>query len=615
MTESNQKAEEIIERFGGIRPMASKMGIPVTTVQGWKKRDAIPDNRVADVLASAHTHKIDVSDLIAGQHSAPQSGEDLIAEGEDQSSTPVKEEEKVGSDEKELLVAEPVSSVAEDEKITSGDDAVVSGHADSQQAEGQSVDRPPTPVLFTLGADKKDSAEDASDSKVRGGSDSPKAPVAIVSSKGREDSARSVARASAPANKAVVSSRGGKGGSLTKEEEVNAVKTSTLISIIMILLVAIASASYLWPMLREHNARISDVETQVDDLRGNMAEVQAEQKESRAEAPPKSWAEQLAAVQKQAEEATKMAQASLNSAVSEASKLSEDVMEGGVVTAYEKVKKFDKYVTDKTAESPMLQGFVNALDSLLEEEKGRKTLGDASSALLSAFNSVEEGSNSGQVEDVIEDARLNDPAAAEIFEGVPKEDLKKAGVMLSLSQIKDSISQDGQPFDQDLGLLKNLVGEDDPDLRAAIEGTEDEARKGVFGSEALASLLDGLSGKVVDSSLEGEDVSMTEQAKARLNSLIQVEKDGDLVTGTSTQATLNKAKNLLAKGDLRGARAVVDTLPEDQRAHLAEWIEKTDASIRVEDLSLMLDRRLGSLIGVNDYLSSLYVTRQQKGLR
>jgi ribosomal protein S16 len=51
-------AERIIEKFGGIRPMAHKLNMPVTTVQGWKKRGAIPSNRHPDLLAAASRHNV-----------------------------------------------------------------------------------------------------------------------------------------------------------------------------------------------------------------------------------------------------------------------------------------------------------------------------------------------------------------------------------------------------------------------------------------------------------------------------------------------------------------------------------------------------------------------------
>jgi hypothetical protein len=48
----------IIDRFGGIRPMATKLAVPVTTVQGWKKRGIIPQLRHADILAAAARENI-----------------------------------------------------------------------------------------------------------------------------------------------------------------------------------------------------------------------------------------------------------------------------------------------------------------------------------------------------------------------------------------------------------------------------------------------------------------------------------------------------------------------------------------------------------------------------
>ena len=57
-------AEEIIERFGGIRPMAAKIDTAVTTVQGWKVRGKIPAKRADDVRKAAKENNINLDDLI-----------------------------------------------------------------------------------------------------------------------------------------------------------------------------------------------------------------------------------------------------------------------------------------------------------------------------------------------------------------------------------------------------------------------------------------------------------------------------------------------------------------------------------------------------------------------
>ena len=56
MTESDEgsngesAALQVIRLFGGTRPMAHKMGVAASTVQGWKERGAIPESRHAEIL-------------------------------------------------------------------------------------------------------------------------------------------------------------------------------------------------------------------------------------------------------------------------------------------------------------------------------------------------------------------------------------------------------------------------------------------------------------------------------------------------------------------------------------------------------------------------------------
>ena len=45
--------DRVIAAFGGIRPLANRLGITASTVQGWKKRGFIPDTRTEAVLAAA----------------------------------------------------------------------------------------------------------------------------------------------------------------------------------------------------------------------------------------------------------------------------------------------------------------------------------------------------------------------------------------------------------------------------------------------------------------------------------------------------------------------------------------------------------------------------------
>ena len=67
-------AARIIEAFGGIRPMAKKLGVAVTTVQGWKERNAIPIRRLDELRAAAEREGIDLGALTVPADDPPESG-------------------------------------------------------------------------------------------------------------------------------------------------------------------------------------------------------------------------------------------------------------------------------------------------------------------------------------------------------------------------------------------------------------------------------------------------------------------------------------------------------------------------------------------------------------
>lgn len=89
--ESDKPARAVIARFGGIRPMAAKLGIAVTTVQGWKERGVIPAARHAEVLAAAREHEIVLSEAELTAMSAPsqQAAPDPVGDADSATTTEV----------------------------------------------------------------------------------------------------------------------------------------------------------------------------------------------------------------------------------------------------------------------------------------------------------------------------------------------------------------------------------------------------------------------------------------------------------------------------------------------------------------------------------------------
>ncbi|HRJ67505.1 MAG TPA: uroporphyrinogen-III synthase, partial [Alphaproteobacteria bacterium] len=54
-------ADPVIDAFGGLRPLANRLGITASTVQGWKKRGIIPDTRVEAIYTAAEEDNIDIN--------------------------------------------------------------------------------------------------------------------------------------------------------------------------------------------------------------------------------------------------------------------------------------------------------------------------------------------------------------------------------------------------------------------------------------------------------------------------------------------------------------------------------------------------------------------------
>lgn len=78
--------ERLIARFGGLRPMAGKLGIAVSTVQGWKTRGHIPPTRTEEIRKAAREHglELDEDELAAATAEQPSATEPVEAplEGE-----------------------------------------------------------------------------------------------------------------------------------------------------------------------------------------------------------------------------------------------------------------------------------------------------------------------------------------------------------------------------------------------------------------------------------------------------------------------------------------------------------------------------------------------------
>lgn len=82
-------AVRVIGAFGGIRPMANKLNVPVSTVQGWKERGVIPETRHDEIRAAAKAHEVALDDAVleASAEAPPEPPAEASAEAEAEAST------------------------------------------------------------------------------------------------------------------------------------------------------------------------------------------------------------------------------------------------------------------------------------------------------------------------------------------------------------------------------------------------------------------------------------------------------------------------------------------------------------------------------------------------
>jgi hypothetical protein len=509
-----ENAADIIERFGGIRPMAAKMGIPVTTVQGWKKRNVIPGNRLDDVLQAAANNNIHLDDLV-GDAVAPV---DVRASSQNNN-------DKIKS-----------SKVDLEKNIEKNDTVVLSA-----------------PVPFSKKNEELQNNDNASfaknvDKAARFSSDDTKHDAAVAAGRltaVQDDMMRSIRAA-----------------------EKRAVRTSSFMNILLITAACGLGAFLLWPthqQVQSHDQRLVVVEENVAEIKRGGGFIN--------NLIPDDLKSTLGNLKDQA--------AQIQGVVAQATKEAENISQSLLKQPdYEEMKQrlaqLEQQVQQYAAVNNIdLPALISRFTHLQDSEEGQNVIGQSIidiNKLIASFNGQVTGINEALIE-----ARETNPALAQSFEGVSETDMKAAALLMGLTHFRSSMNRKA-PFQEDLLLLKNFVGSEDVALNESIEKLSPFAEKGILSPAGLSTEFKGIAGDIVVSSLKGEDVSLQEKAKARLNEILQVQKDGELITGTDTQSTVARAQKLLDEGDVSGAIVLLQTLQGDAAVTAKPFIDEATAT-------------------------------------
>ena len=505
-------ATEIIERFGGIRPMANKINVPVTTVQGWKKRDVIPGNRRGEVMAAAQEYSIDISDLTSGSAIANENRQE----------------------EPKIEASEPLTPFAARREEAA--------RTESVRVERVSTSRPAAPRAAEFKSHEELMAEIQSSNE-------------------------------------------------------QAIKTSVWATTGLILIAMAGGAFLLWPSAKKIEQNSQDIAT----LEGNVEQLGGDVRDMNRRGSflknlvPEDMQQKIDEMQTQA----RNIQQNMQQLSEQAERFQQGVMAGDAGSLSQRMDNLEAQFAELTG-SDSMAGFSARIKSLEQSVAGQAHLGDAMTELQGIVDSLD--GRVSTLEGKLQDVQGEDTALGQTLEGVSGDDLKAAAMLIAFSQLRGSLNRQA-PFEEDLALMQKMVGNDNPELQEALMRLAPKSESGVLTAGGLSDEFKGLAGEIVVDSLKGEDVSVMDRIKTRIGSIFKVEKDGEMVTGTETQAAVNRAQILLDKGDIQGAITELQTLQGPAAQKAEPFIEQAQATMLAEQVQTMLYQNILSKISASATLS------------
>jgi len=525
-------AGEIIERFGGIRPMAAKIETPVTTVQGWKKRDVIPGTRRTQILDAASKHDIDISDLAK---------------------------------------------------------AVVSNENDSKVKTKKTVGKKKTAKKTSIKASKK-TASKKSPAKISKTS-SPKKPSVSVPSV----SASSASASKTPSSKTATHDKEHHDRLMSEIQNNNnkAVVTSVWATTGLILLACAAAFLLLWPSLKKNNQRIQTQNEKLVTLEDKVGQatqaIETDQGQGNflGTSIPDNIQEKIDGLQNQARNIS----VTVDQLSQKAKEISVTALGENAQGISDRLKMLETKIEDFSGPEGSFAGLVSRISTLENSFNGKAQLESSANQLRSIVQEP-----AGTIKQNLAAAQDGvQGALGRTLEGVPGEDLKAAAILIAFSQFRVALERE-EPFEKDLALLQELIGDKAPELQENLQRLSVHADGGVLTASGLSSELKQMTGDIVVSSLKGDDVSIKEKAKARFGSLVQIEKDGEMLSGTPTQATVAKAQNYIEQGQIEDGISALQGLDGSAAAVVQPFIEKAKASVLAAKVKAMLSESILSKV-------------------
>jgi hypothetical protein len=526
------QAERIIARFGGIRPMAAKLGIAVTTVQGWKERGTIPQPRHAQILAAAEAENItlDPAELAAAAgeptHRSPRR---TMAPG-----------------------FQTVDATAEETSETPEEAAATS----EPEAEKEPADGEPAEAEE---AEEVEEVEDVEAEAVAHDTEQPSAPPVSVRTRG--------------------------GGSSLR---------ATFIGVLAGLIIAAIIGGVGWYLggaggnadTKALAGRIAAAEQAAEAARKQAAAAEAAakaaaEKLAALEGPASARDERLKAAEAQAAEAAKTAAALKTDLAALETRLS-------AAASGEKLQEIGREIAALRARLETLSktagttgGGDGASSAAVAENAGKIAANAQRLTATQTRSEALEKSLKAEITRLEEAAQgltarltaLERQVAATVAGGAGRG--REASLVAAIGQLREAVRA-GRAYKDELEAVRGLA-EDPP--AAAMATLQATAAKGVTEARLLRARFPATAVAVLRAARLSKKASWVDRALERARSVVVIRRTGPGVKGSGPEAIVARAEVQLNAGDLAGATKTLGALEGAAAEAAKPWLTATRAHL------------------------------------
>ena len=529
-------AARVIEAFGGIRPMAKKLGVAVTTIQGWKERNAIPIRRLDEIRTAAAREGIDLSALAVPTESPVEDRGAASPAGD----APYSERPaRPGPARAETVEAEPLRAerpVQTPSGVKEAESAAAGPTLDAVPAKPDSRGRA---FAFGLGFAAMLIAGALIGWAIadRAGEQAGNADLVAALEKrlGTAEKTAADAAAAAAVAQSATAAAGREADKLA--ERLNAAEAAQAA------LAAKVAATDNSTTVEALGAAVKAVRADVESLRQAVAASRDDGKVAKLAADLAGLQATAAALQKAVAEAAERPAG--REGAEEATRTALNELSQGLSALSEKVAALDK-------------------ERVADADRALSGLTARLAAVETRLKSVQSGSGA-------------------------------AGIVVALSQLR-AVAASGRPYAAALAAARELAG---GHAAAVLSALAPAAAGGAPTLPVLRRDFDALSPALIAAATRTQGEGWLDRAWNKLKSTVVVRRTGRSVTGDSPSALVARAETELADGDLAGAIALVRRMSTPAQGIAADWLAGAERRAGVDTALAKLDALMPALSSGN----------------